>query len=113
MDGEVYDYKQELAEKNIAEFMDLYEKYHNKKNDRIRIRFGPQGCDFVSPESLAKIKAVSYTHLFWAMENGAKLNTVAKESSKEISNLFFFMYCPPIKLFLSFYDYAKKQKVSK
>ncbi len=80
LDGEVYDYKQELAEKNIAEFMDLYEKYHNKKNDRIRIRFGPQGCDFVSPESLAKIKEM-------AIKLDTKIHMHLQQDSREMEQM--------------------------
>ncbi len=54
--GELYEYKKELADKNMVEFMDLYQKYNNKDNERIKIRFGPQGPDFCSKESLLELR---------------------------------------------------------
>ena len=57
--GELYDYKQALADKNLDEFSALYNRYHNKDGGRLRIRFGPQGVDFCSLETLMKVKELA------------------------------------------------------
>lgn len=53
--GELYEFVDEDGEKSLNENIELFEKWHNK-NGRMRILFGPQGADFVSPELLLKIQ---------------------------------------------------------
>ena len=43
---------EESLNRNIA----LYDQWNNKAGGRIKILFGPQGADFVSPEMLLRIQ---------------------------------------------------------
>ena len=56
--GELYEFDDEMGETSIAQNIELYDKWHNKGDGRIRILFGPQGADFVSPEMLLKIQKI-------------------------------------------------------
>lgn len=50
--GELYEFDDEMGEMGLKENIAMYDKWHNKGN--IRILFGPQGPDFISPEMLLK-----------------------------------------------------------
>ncbi len=50
--GELYEFDDEMGEQGLKENIAMYEKWHNKGN--LRILFGPQGADFISPEMLLK-----------------------------------------------------------
>jgi len=39
-----------MGEESLNRNIDLYNKWNNKAGGRIKILFGPQGADFVSPE---------------------------------------------------------------
>ena len=56
--GELYEFDDEQGEKSLAENIALYDKWHDKAGGRIKILFGPQGIDFVSPELMKKIQGV-------------------------------------------------------
>lgn len=56
--GELYEFDDEMGEASLAQNIELYDKWHNKGDGRIRILFGPQGADFVSPEMLLKIQKI-------------------------------------------------------
>ncbi len=56
--GELYEFDDEMGEESLAQNIALYDKWHNKGDGRIRILFGPQGADFVSPEMLLKIQKI-------------------------------------------------------
>ncbi|TWH78185.1 5-methylthioadenosine/S-adenosylhomocysteine deaminase [Sedimentibacter saalensis] len=56
--GELYEFDDEQGEKALKKNMELYDKWHNKSDGRIKILFGPQGADFVSPEMLLKIQKI-------------------------------------------------------
>ncbi|WP_324824179.1 amidohydrolase family protein [Sinanaerobacter sp. ZZT-01] len=56
--GELYEFDDELGEESLARNLALYDKWHNKADGRIKILFGPQGADFVSPEMLLKIQKI-------------------------------------------------------
>ncbi|MCR4724232.1 MAG: amidohydrolase family protein [Clostridia bacterium] len=59
--GELYEFDDEMGEREMNENIACFERWHNKGN--IRILFGPQGADFMSPEMLLKAqKAVKERH---------------------------------------------------
>lgn len=56
--GELYEFDDEQGEISLKRNIELYDKWHNKGDGRIRILFGPQGPDFVSPEMLIKVQKI-------------------------------------------------------
>lgn len=56
--GELYEFDDEQGEEALKKNIELYDRWHNKSDGRIKILFGPQGADFVSPEMLLKIKKI-------------------------------------------------------
>ena len=56
--GELYEFSDKMGEETLAEGLDLYEKYHNKDGERIKIRFSPQGADFLSLDLMMKVKQI-------------------------------------------------------
>lgn len=54
--GELYEFSEEMGLRTLQEGLALYEKYHNKDGERIKIRFSPQGADFLDMELLMKVK---------------------------------------------------------
>lgn len=52
--GELYPFDKAYGEKTFSEALRLYDKFHNKDGERIKVRFGPQGADFLSLELLLK-----------------------------------------------------------
>lgn len=56
--GELYEFDRIAGEKDLARNLELFEKWHDKNDGRIRILFGPQGADFVDPELLLKIQKI-------------------------------------------------------
>ncbi len=56
--GELYEFDDEAGEVSIKANLELFEKWHGKAGGRIRILFGPQGVDFISPEQLLKVQKI-------------------------------------------------------
>ena len=56
--GELYEFDDAMGEESLKTNIELYDTWHNKAEGRIRILFGPQGADFVSPEMLLKVQKV-------------------------------------------------------
>ena len=54
--GELYEFDDAMGEESLNRNIDLYNKWNNKAGGRIKILFGPQGADFVSPEMLLRIQ---------------------------------------------------------
>ena len=73
--GELYEFVDEDGEKSLNENIELFEKWHNK-NGRMRILFGPQGADFVSPELLLKIQKA-------AKERNTKIHMHVQQGDRE------------------------------
>ena len=73
--GELYEFVDEDGEKSLNENIELFEKGHNK-NGRMRILFGPQGADFVSPELLLKIQKA-------AKERNTKIHMHVQQGDRE------------------------------
>lgn len=56
--GELYEFDDAKGEESLIRNIELYDKWHNTAGGRIKILFGPQGADFVSPEILVKIHKI-------------------------------------------------------
>lgn len=54
--GELYEFDESLGEKSFKDNLELFDKWHNKDDGRIKILFGPQGADFLSKELLLEIQ---------------------------------------------------------
>lgn len=56
--GELYEFSPQLGERTLGEGFELFEKYHNKDGERIKIRFSPQGADFLDLDLLMWVKKI-------------------------------------------------------
>lgn len=56
--GELYEFDEEQGERALKSNIELFDRWHNKCDGRIKILFGPQGADFVGPEMLLKIQKI-------------------------------------------------------
>ena len=74
--GELYEFDDAMGEKSLQENIDLYEKWHDKGDGRIKILFGPQGADFVSLELLQKCQRA-------AKERNTKLHVHTAQGDRE------------------------------
>lgn len=74
--GELYEFDDQLGEESLNRNIALYDQWNNKAGGRIKILFGPQGADFVSPDMLLRIqKAVK--------ERGSKIHMHVQQGDRE------------------------------
>mgnify|MGYP000844341616 FL=1 len=74
--GELYEFDDEEGRSSIRQNIELYEKWHNKANGRVRILFGPQGADFISIEQLLEIQKI-------AKERKTKIHMHVQQGDRE------------------------------
>jgi 5-methylthioadenosine/S-adenosylhomocysteine deaminase len=74
--GELYEFDENLGKESLNKNIDLYEKWHNKDNGRIKVLFGPQGADFVSKEMLMKVQKI-------AKERNTKIHMHTQQGDRE------------------------------
>lgn len=74
--GELYEFEAALGEKSLQENLELYDKWHNKADGRIRVLFGPQGVDFLSPELLKRVYTL-------AQERNTKVHMHVQQGDRE------------------------------
>ena len=74
--GELYEYDRDLGSSSFEANIELYEKWHNKGDGRIKILFGPQGPDFLSMELLLKVKST-------AKEKETKIHMHTQQGDRE------------------------------
>ena len=74
--GELYEFDDAMGEESLNRNIDLYNKWNNKAGGRIKILFGPQGADFVSPEMLLRIQKV-------VKERGTKIHMHVQQGDRE------------------------------
>jgi len=74
--GELYEYDDVLGEKSLKSNLELYDKWHDKGDGRIKILFGPQGADFLSKELLLKIQVL-------AKERKTKIHMHTQQGDRE------------------------------
>ena len=74
--GELYEFDDAQGEESLNRNIELYDKWNNQAGGRIKILFGPQGADFVSPNMLLRIqKAVK--------ERGTKIHMHVQQGDRE------------------------------
>lgn len=74
--GELYEFDDEAGEQSLARNLELYDQWNGKAGGRIKILFGPQGIDFISPELMLKVqKAVK--------ERGSKIHMHVQQGDRE------------------------------
>ncbi|MBR4074440.1 MAG: amidohydrolase family protein [Firmicutes bacterium] len=78
--GELYIYDDNYGQQTLNECLTLFDKYDGKDDGRIRIRFGPQGPDFVSKDTLLKVRQL-------AKERGAKIHMHLQQGSREAKQM--------------------------
>ena len=78
--GELYEYDENFGNISLNETLEVYDKWHNKDNNRIRVLFGPQGADFVSEDMLMKIKRLS-------KERNTKIHMHLSQGSRETKQM--------------------------
>lgn len=74
--GELYEFDDEQGEHALKRNIELFDRWNNKSGGRIKILFGPQGADFVSPEMLLKIQKV-------AKERKSKIHMHVQQGDRE------------------------------
>lgn len=74
--GELYEFDDESGEESLARNIALYDKWHDKGDGRLKILFGPQGADFVSPEMLLKVQKI-------AKERKTKIHMHVQQGDRE------------------------------
>lgn len=78
--GELYEYDREMGEESLRRNIDLFDRWHGKKDGRIRILFGPQGPDFVSRELLLKVQEE-------AKKRGTRVHLHTQQGSRETEQM--------------------------
>lgn len=74
--GELYEFDDAAGDEDLARNLSLFDKWHKKGDGRIRILFGPQGADFVSPEMLLKVQKI-------AKEKKTKIHMHVQQGARE------------------------------
>lgn len=74
--GELYEYNEDLGRRGLEENLELFDKWHNKRDGRFKVLFGPQGPDFLSKELLLKIQGI-------AKERGTKIHLHTQQGDRE------------------------------
>jgi 5-methylthioadenosine/S-adenosylhomocysteine deaminase len=74
--GELYEFDDEEGEASIQRNIALFDRWNGKAGGRIKIHFGPQGCDFISLEQLMKVKQV-------AVEKGSLVHIHVQQGDRE------------------------------
>lgn len=75
--GELYELDDAQGEQELARNLELFNRWHRKGDGRIRILFGPQGVDFVSPQLLTKVQKI-------AKEHNTKIHMHVQQGNREI-----------------------------
>lgn len=78
--GELYEYDENFGKTTLNECLAIYDKYNDLDDGRIKIRFGPQGPDFVSAEMLKKVKTL-------AKERNTKIHMHLEQGSREAKQM--------------------------
>ena len=78
--GELYEFNDALGTEEFQRNLDLFDRWHNKANGRIKILFGPQAADFVSAELLLKIQKA-------AKERKTKIHLHVQQGDRETDQI--------------------------
>ena len=77
---ELYEFSDSVGRQSLDDCLRLFDRYDGKDNGRIRIRFGPQGCDFVSRDMLTEVKRL-------CRERGSKIHMHLQQGSRETEQM--------------------------
>lgn len=78
--GELYDFDDKVGQRSLDDCLRLFDAYDGVDGGRIRVRFGPQGCDFVSKSMLQEVKRLS-------KERGSKIHMHLQQGSRETAQM--------------------------
>lgn len=78
--GELYEFSNKEAQKSLDSCLELMKQYDGRDNGRIRIRFGPQGCDFVSMDMLGEVVRL-------CREKKSKIHMHLQQGSRETEQM--------------------------
>ena len=78
--GELYEYDRNQGQESLQRNIALFDRWHRKKDGRIRILFGPQGPDFVSEELLLEVQRE-------AKRRGTKVHLHTQQGSRETEQM--------------------------
>lgn len=74
--GELYEYDPARGEASLQANLELFDKWHDKGDGRIKVLFGPQGADFLSKELLLRIQQL-------AKERQTKIHMHTQQGDRE------------------------------
>ena len=77
---ELYTFDDQVGQKSLDDCLALHRQYDGKDSGRIRVRFGPQGCDFVSRDMLREVKIQS-------KRLGSKIHMHLQQGSRETAQM--------------------------
>ncbi len=78
--GQIYDFDPAMGERTLNDALAMFNKYDGKDNGRMRIRFSPQGCDFLSQELMLKVRDI-------AKERHSKIHMHLQQSDRETDQM--------------------------
>ncbi len=102
--GELYEYDENYGKQSLKHCLEMYDKYNDIDDGRIKIRFGPQGPDFVSAQMLKRIKVL-------AKERNTKIHMHLSQGSRETEQMMM-RYGKKGIPFLAEMDYLDKDFVA-
>lgn len=74
--GELYEFDEAAGEQSLQDNLQLFDRWHNRKNGRFRVLLGPQGADFLSQELLLRVQRL-------AKERGTKIHMHTQQGDRE------------------------------
>lgn len=72
---ELYTFDKNYGEQTLNEALTLFDDFNNRDNERIKIRFGPQGADFLDLDLLKRVKELArerHTTIHMHLAQGAR-----------------------------------------
>lgn len=79
-EGELYEFDEGFGRRTLNDSLRIFEQFDGADGGRIRIRFGPQGPDFVSAELLNEVKKL-------AKERKTKIHMHLEQGSREAKQM--------------------------
>jgi 5-methylthioadenosine/S-adenosylhomocysteine deaminase len=102
--GELYEYDSGLGQQSLDDACQVYDRWNDEADGRIRVYFGPQGADFAGKELLIKTKEK-------AAELDAKIHMHVQQGDRETSQLMMRYGMRPIQ-WLSDIGYLDDQLIA-
>ena len=78
--GELYTFDPNYGQQTLNECLELFDEFDGKDSGRIRVRFGPQGPDFLSYDLMVKIKEL-------AKERKSRIHMHLSQGSRETKQM--------------------------